>query len=147
VVRATDRWYRLRLHAAAARAYIGSMRNLSALAVAALLAGCADRGPSYFDQLNMLVGRPEVEAVQALGAPDRVFDSDGARFLGWTSIRTRVIPGAYWPGGFGGFHGRRGGFGGGYWEPDRYVQAQCLTTATIRDGRVQGFSLNGDCPR
>jgi hypothetical protein len=119
------------------------MRALAPVALAAVLAGCADPGPTYLDQLNALVGRPEVEAVQALGAPDRAFESDGTKFLGWTSIGTRVIPGGYYPGGF---YGRRG-VAPGYWGPDRYVQAQCLTTATIRGGRVQGFSLNGDCPR
>jgi hypothetical protein len=120
-----------------------AMRACGPVVVLAALAGCADPGPTYLDHLNALVGRPEVEAVAALGAPDRAFETEGTKFLGWTTLSTRVVPGGYWPGGF---YGRRG-VAGGYWAPDRYVQAQCLTTATVRQGRVQGFSLNGDCPR
>lgn len=122
-------------------------RFLAAVAPVLALAACADPGPSYLDQLNQFVGRPEAEAIAALGAPDRVYEAGGAKFLGWTTIRTRVVPGGYWPGGFGGFYGPRRGAGFGAWAPDQFVQAQCLTTATVREGRVQGFSLNGDCPR
>lgn len=111
----------------------------------ALLCACADPGPSYMDQLNQFIGRPEDAAIAALGAPDRVYRTDDAKFLGWTSLHTRVVPGGYWPG-FALGYGRYPG-GMGYWAPDRYIQSQCLTTATVRDGRVQGFSLNGDCPR
>jgi hypothetical protein len=120
------------------------MRIALAVLPVALLSGCADPGPSYLDQLNQFVGRPEGEVIAALGAPDRVYQSDESKFLGWTSLRTRVVPGAYYPG-FGPYYGRHRSFG--YWAPDRYIQAQCLTTATVRQGRVQGFSLNGDCPR
>jgi hypothetical protein len=108
-----------------------------------MLAGCADAGPSYLDHLNQLVGRPEAEAVSLLGAPDRVLNTDGGRFLGWTTISNRVVPGGYWPGGF---YGRRG-VASGFWAPDRFIQQQCVTTANIKAGMVQAFSLNGDCPR
>ncbi len=101
------------------------------------------------DQLNPLVGRPEAEAIAALGVPDRVYASDsgdGTKYLGWTSLSTRVVPGPFYPGGgFGPYPWRYGGWG--YWGPDRYVQTQCVTTATVRDGRIQGFALHGDCPR
>lgn len=118
---------------------------LAAGLAAALAAACTDPRPSYLDQLNTLVGRPEDEAIALLGAPDRAYQTDDAKFLGWTSLQTRVIPGGYWP--RAGPYVGRGPWAMGYWAPDRYIQAQCVTTATVRGGRIQGFSLNGDCPR
>ncbi|MCC7284499.1 MAG: hypothetical protein IT556_19120 [Acetobacteraceae bacterium] len=121
------------------------MRAAAAFLFLVGLSACADPGPSYLDQLNMLVGRSEDQVIAALGAPDRVYQTDDARFLGWTSVQTRWVPGGYWPG-FGPYRRHYPG-GMGYWAPDRYIQAQCVTTATFRGGRAQGFSLNGDCPR
>jgi hypothetical protein len=121
------------------------MRVVAAVLTLLWLGACADRGPSYLDQLNQLVGRDEDQVIAVLGAPDRVYRTDDAKFLGWTSIQTRWVPGGYWPGFWP--YGARYPGGMGYWAPDRYIQAQCVTTGTFRDGRAQGFSLNGDCPR
>lgn len=118
------------------------------------VAACAgDRGPTYAEQLNQFVGRPEVEAVAALGAPSQSYETGGKKFLTWTSVRSRVVPGPYYPsfygsGFYGGGYGRRGvgmGYSPGFWGPDRVLQDSCATTATVERGVVQGFSLNGAC--
>ena len=123
------------------------MRHWATLLATLVLAGCVDPGPSYRDVLNRLVGRPDTEAIGMLGVPDRQYASDtgdGTKFLGWTTMNNRIIPGPYWPGGYGPYPWR--GPGWGWWGPDRVMQTQCLTTATVRQGHVLGFSLNGDCP-
>lgn len=124
------------------------MRRVLALLVLVALAGCAEPGPSYRDVLNTLIGRPESEAIALLGVPDHTYASDsagGTKFLGWTSITTRVVPGPYWPGGYYGPYAWRYR-GWGHWEPDRYVRTECRTTATVREGRVIEFTLHGHCP-
>lgn len=116
-----------------------------------LLNGCAlvDPGPTYAEQLNQFVGRPEVEVVTAFGAPSQTYESGGKKFLTWSTVRSRMVPGPYYPGFYGGgaAYGRRGvgmGYAGG-WGPDQVVVDSCNTTAVVQNGRVQGFSLNGAC--
>jgi len=113
------------------------------------LGGCAlvDSGPTYAEQLNQFVGRPEVDVVSALGAPNQTYESGGKKFLTWSTVRSRVVPGPYYPGFYGGGYGRRG-VGMGYsslWAPDQVVVDSCNTTAVVQNGRVQGFTLNGTC--
>ena len=93
------------------------MRNITLLALAAALAGCADQGAARRAFLASLIGRQEASVVQALGAPARVYEASGVKFLAYEDGRP-LAPG-----------GR--------------VYSDCEMTLTMANGRVQSWTLNG----
>lgn len=94
------------------------MRTLAFLALAAVLAGCADQGAARRAFLASLIGRPEVGVIQALGMPARAYETGGVRFLAYEESRPAAVPG-----------GR--------------VYGVCRMTLMVANGRVQSWTLNG----
>ena len=80
------------------------MRAIGLLILAATtLTGCAT-GPSRADALASLVGRPESDALRVLGAPNRMLEANGHRFLAYEDSGVGYVTGA--PFGFG-YYARR----------------------------------------
>ena len=112
-----------------------------ALAVAMLLAGCADYGLQQRQAyLTQFVGQDESEVIRVFGVPPRVYEADGHRFIAYIEQRTDVIPAWYQPGWNGGWFGPPP-WGGG---PPEVIQRVCVTTFEISAGKVASFSLQGN---
>ena len=94
------------------------MRNITLLALVAALAGCADQGAARRAFLASLIGRQEASVIQALGAPARVYETSGVKFLAYEDGRPVTAPG-----------GR--------------VYGDCQMTLAVANGRVQSWTLNG----
>ncbi len=95
------------------------MRRLAVLALVLALPACGpDRGAEQRAFLASLAGRPELSAVQALGAPDRTYEVGGVRFLVYDRRRVVATPG--------------GPFVGG-----------CELTLTAAGGSVQSWTMRG----
>lgn len=111
------------------------MRHFALLLVAAAaLAGCAT-GPSRQEFLASLVGRPESDAIRALGVPTQVVEANGHRFLGYQDSGVGYVPTAP----FGPF-----GYGFGYYPVGVPVVRTCETTLEIVGGRVASWTLRGN---
>jgi len=121
------------------------MRKLTALAAAALLAGCAYPNPQHVAALNALVGKTETDMLRMYGVPNRTYDSNGVRFVTYQVNRIESIPGDFGPGfGYGGFgYGGFGGFGYGGFGPE-IIQRDCDTTFELHGGVVQSYQLRGN---
>jgi hypothetical protein len=112
-----------------------------------VLAGCGDPGRAELEaRLGELVGRSEVELVRRMGAPARVVEAGGRRFLAWSHswLEPPYVPGAaaagfagWGPGGFGMY-----GFGG-----PMLVERGCEATFEVAQERVAGFTLRGNACR
>ncbi len=113
------------------------MRVLILLAVL-VLAASADPAAIARHQarLNAFIGESETDLVRQLGVPSRSFDSDGHRFLAYSTSQVDI-----WPGppliGFG-----RYGYGGGF--PPQVVQWRCDTTFELVDGHVVTWKQRGN---
>lgn len=105
------------------------MRTIVILAVLAL-AGC-QMGPSRREVLASLVGRPESDALRAFGAPNRVIDADGRRFLAYDDSGVNYVPTA--PYGF------------GYFYPVAVPLVRtCVTTLEVAGGTIRSWTLRGN---
>jgi hypothetical protein len=113
------------------------MVRLGLVLLIGMIAGCTDTLAVRQAQLNTLVGRPEVDVVQAMGVPTRTFETNGVRFLSYQQQQTQLIPGSPWY-----LYGPVPGFYGGF--PPQVVTWACDTTFTIVDGRVSSFTLRGN---
>ena len=110
------------------------MKRMIACLAVLTLAGC-DTGPSRSQVLAGLVGRPESDALRMLGAPNRVIEANGHRFLAFDDQYVGYVPSPY----FGGFYGY------GYFGPAAYpVVRGCETTIEVVAGRVSSFTLRGN---
>lgn len=103
-----------------------SRLRAAAGALAALaLAGC---GSAALDQrraaLSGLIGRPETEAVRALGVPETSYALGDARVLVWQQTEAWRVPGA--PGIPG------------------WASFRCTTSVVVRRGLVSSFDLRGN---
>lgn len=62
------------------------MRSVLSASVVVLLCGCAlATTAGYEKMLDTWVGRQEIDLVRGWGAPDRVYEVDGRRFIGYSS--------------------------------------------------------------
>jgi hypothetical protein len=113
------------------------MRGAMLLALAGLVAGCADQLAARQAYLSQFVGQPEGAVVQQLGVPSRSFETGGVRYLAYTEHRVDIIPTfpSYSP-----FF--TGWYGGGF--PPQVVDLQCETTFEVSDGTVKAFTLRGN---
>jgi len=95
------------------------MRRLAVLALVLAVPACGpNRGAERRAFLASLVGRPEASAVQALGVPDRTYETGGVRFLAYDERRFEAIPGGTFLGG-------------------------CEMTLAVAGGRVQSWTMRG----
>ncbi len=114
------------------------MRRFAAAAALVALAGCGDGGLAARQaELAHWVGQPEVALVQAMGAPNRVYETDKMKFLTYEEHRIQVSPGLpyYEPSGY---------FvtGGGF--PSSVFDLRCDTTFTVVGGVVRAYGLRGN---
>lgn len=118
---------------AAALAPSAQMKRLILLTMLAAVSAC-ETGPTREQALASLVGRPESDALRALGAPNRVIEANGHRFLAYDDQHVGYLPAPY-----------VGGFGFGYFGPVTYpVLRGCETTLEVAGGRVASFTLRGN---
>lgn len=114
------------------------MRTLLPLVALLALAAC-DTGPSRQQALASLVGRPESDALRSLGAPNRVIEANGHKFLAYDDQRVGYQPTPFIaPFGFYGY-----GYGYGYGGAIPVVQG-CETTLEVVGGNVASFHLRGN---
>jgi len=116
------------------------MRRLLLLPLLALalpvLAACTPFGQAREVYLGQFVGQPELALINGLGVPDRVYETDGLKFLAFVENRVDMPPPVsfysppYW------------GISSGF--PMQVVQWQCETTVVIRNGIVLNFSFRGN---
>ena len=96
------------------------MRRLAVLALILALPACGpDRGAERRAFLASLVGRPEASAVQALGIPDRTYETGGVRFLAYDERRLAAVPGGT-------------------------LVGDCEMTLVVAGGRVQSWTMRGN---
>ncbi len=100
------------------------------------LAGC-ETGPSRQQVLAGLVGHQESDALRTLGAPNRIIEANGHKFLAFDDQHVGYVPSPY----FGGF----GGYGYGFFGPVSYpVLRGCEMTLEVVGGRVVSYTLRGN---
>lgn len=110
------------------------MRHIGiVILAAATLAGC-QIGPSRQEVLALLVGRPESDAIRTFGAPNRVIEANGHRFIAYEDSGVGYVPSApFSP------------FGYGYYYPVAVpVVRSCETTLEINAGRITSWTLRGN---
>ena len=113
------------------------MRRFGLCLLIALLGACTNLLAARQAQLNLLVGKTELDVVQAMGVPTRTFDTGGVRFLAYEQSQTQVIPASPWY-----WYGPMPGFYGGF--PPQVVTWACDTTFSLVDGHVTGYTLRGN---
>ncbi|HVY17641.1 MAG TPA: hypothetical protein VHB27_20650 [Rhodopila sp.] len=108
------------------------------LSIAGLALGaCTDELARRQAELNRWVGRPETELVQAMGAPNRSYETGGLKILTYEDHRVDIIPGtSYYPG-FGPFWPDAG-------LPPQAINLTCDTSFAVSGGIVRSFSLRGN---
>jgi hypothetical protein len=111
------------------------MRWSGVVVAAFLLAGCAGGLAERQAELQHWIGRSEAQLVDAMGAPNRVYDSGDTKVLTYEDVYLREGPaGPYY---FGPGPAGPTGFGG------TVYRTVCDTTYIIGDEVVKGFSLRG----
>ena len=115
-----------------------SRRWLSILGVL-LLTGCGSSLAERQAELARWIGRPETELVQAMGAPNRSYETENIKVLTYEDSQVFIWPGTpYWqtlgpyPWGTGGS------------LPPQAINSVCDTTFTVSGGVVKAFSLRGN---
>lgn len=116
-----------------------TMRTIGLTIVAGMmLAGC-ETGPSRQQVLASMVGRPESDVIRAFGAPQRMIEANGHRFIAYEDTGVGYVPTApFSPFGFG------YGYGYGYGAVALPVVRSCETTLEINGGRVTSWTLRGN---
>lgn len=113
------------------------MRRFLLLVLPWLLLGCDDRLAQRRANLSQFVGHPEQEVVQAMGVPNRTYETAGVKYLAYVERRMQVLPSPYPSGPW-----SLGGYGGGL-GPD-IVTLTCETTLAVQNGVVKSFNLRGN---
>ncbi len=126
-------------------------RNIVVLAAFFGLAACAT-GPSLQSRMAAYIGSSTEDLVKGLGVPDKQIDVSGTKYLAYVQ-QSQEISGGY--GGFGGGYGYGGFYGRGFYGgpflydtgfPAQIYTYGCVTTFTIKNDHVAGFTLHGnDC--
>lgn len=115
------------------------MRHCLVLLLAGALTGCTSGIAERQVELTQWVGRPEIELVAAMGAPNRTYQTGGMKFLTYEDKRVEVVSGMPYFEGYGPF-GYEGEF------PPTTTTLVCDTTFSVSGNVVRGFSLRGnDC--
>lgn len=127
--------------------------SASRMACVALLtlAACAGPDAGTFDQrMATYVGGPESRLIEDLGVPQRVYETEGRRFLQFQTASAPASTVSPSLGiGFGGGSGRwgsgvGGGLGLGFGFGGSSVPEFCAVTFEVRDSRVLNFDRRGD---
>jgi hypothetical protein len=111
--------------------------RLGIVILAGGLAGCGNMLASRQAELSVWVGKPETELVGAMGAPSRIYETGGMKFLTYEERRVEIDPGMpsfIGPGPF--------WYGGGF--PPTATTLVCDTIFTIAGGVVRAYSLRGN---
>jgi hypothetical protein len=103
-----------------------------------LVLGACAVGPTLSQRLAAYVGRSEGELVANLGVPVRSYETEGRRFLQFERRSTVAVsqPDPFF-------------YAGGPWRyrpwmnAPAYAEVQCDITFSLRDQRVESFTLNG----
>jgi hypothetical protein len=112
------------------------MRLVRAVLGAGLLTGCTSGLAERQAELSQWIGQPETQLVGAMGAPNRVYDTDGIKFLTYEEVYVQQGPsGPYY---FGPGPAAASGFTGVTYT------TVCDTTFTVAGGVVKAFSLRGN---
>lgn len=121
--------------------HLAGMRIVLVMALALTLSACATPGLQRRAFLSSMIGQPETVAVQAMGVPNRTYETGGVKFLAYDQRQVEAIPTAPYYGGFGWW----GPGWGGFYQPSPplLVERQCETTLQIVNHRVQSWSLRG----
>lgn len=113
-----------------------TMRIGLLITAAVTLAGC-ETGPSRQQVLAAMVGRPESDAIRAFGAPQRMIEANGHRFIAYEDTGVGYVPsGPFGPYGY--------GYGYGFGPAVFPVVRSCETTLEIAAGRVVSWTLRGN---
>lgn len=111
------------------------MRRLLLSCVLAL-SGCVSGLAQRQAFLNQFVGRPEHELIQVLGVPDRTYQVDEVKYVGYQEQQVEILPsppfGPWW-------HYRWSGMFG-----PEIINLTCETTFVVRDGVVKSYTLRGN---
>lgn len=108
------------------------------MAAALALTGC-ETGPSRQQVLASMVGRPESDVIRAFGAPQRMIEANGHRFIAYEDTGVGYVPAApFGPFGYG------YGYGYGFGPAAFPVVRNCETTLEINAGRVVSWTLRGN---
>lgn len=119
------------------------MKKISLLLIVALT-GCATTG-GYERKLASFNGATELDLVRSWGAPQRIYEADGRKFLTYSSSRIISAPGMapnYTMSMIGStaYINRVGGYGG------MTASRSCQTTFELENGRVVSYQYDGnDC--
>jgi len=115
-------------------------RQVLALALLVLAAGCANGLAQRQAFLNQFVGHPEQELLGKLGVPNRTYTAEGVKYLAYDQRRIALVPplppygpGPWWPYGW---------YGAG--APPQAVELNCETTFTVAGGVVKSYTLRGN---
>ncbi|MBN8928254.1 MAG: hypothetical protein BGO51_09365 [Rhodospirillales bacterium 69-11] len=114
------------------------MRRAVPILLALALAACTNGLAARQAQLAPLIGQREGVLVQQLGVPNRVYETQGVKYLAYDDGQTEIVPGT--PGyPFGPpFWGPYGGL------PPQVITTVCETTFAVVDGTVRSFTLRGN---
>lgn len=115
--------------------------SLLTLATGLALCGCVNTVARREAVLARWVGRPEIELVRMLGAPNRAYETNGTKVLTYEERRVDILPGVPFYDGFGPYYGPFWGVGG---LPPEAVNLVCFTNFTVSGGIVRGFTLRGN---
>ena len=121
---------------------------------AVLLSACASTSSADFDRrMATYVSGSEVQLVSGLGVPQRVYETEGRRFLQYdfSGSASSSFAGPSVGFGFGSSSGRWGhgsavgtGISFGFGGPGYYEAVPCMVTFEVRDGRVLNFARQGE---
>jgi len=129
-------------------------RLMAAFLGAALLSACGSTSSADFDRrMATYVSGSEVQLVSGLGVPQRVYETEGRRFLQYdfSGVASSSFAGPSLGFGFGSSSGRWGhgsavgtGISFGFGGPGYYEAVPCTVTFEVRDGRVLNFARQGE---
>lgn len=123
------------------------MKKILVVSLFFCLAACAT-GPSLQSRMAAYTGASEEDLVKNLGVPDKQITVNSIKYLAYVQQSQEISPS--YGAGFSGYLG--GYFGSGYYGPfiyDAGLPSQiytygCVTTFTIKDDHVVGFTLKGN---
>jgi hypothetical protein len=105
------------------------------LAVLALASCAPNMGEIRRTQLQSLVGLSEVDAIRALGVPNRTVMADGHKFLQWDQKSQTTYPGVW------GYGWGPPWYGG---VPPTIIDQTCQTMLDIENNRVLSWVMRGN---
>jgi hypothetical protein len=112
-------------------------------AIAISTVSCTDLLAARQARLQQLIGKTEIQLVEAMGVPTQTYETGGIKFLAYEERQVEVVPASpfyYGPVPFAGFNG--GFYPGGF--PPTAINLACTTTFAVAAGVVRSFTLRGN---